>query len=58
MEIRYMANRTQRIAQDLRVVNSVTEAKEWLHPSDPSTNYDKAMQKQQEGSGQRFLECP
>lgn len=42
--------------KDLGFKQSQEQIKRWLSPSDPSTNYNKALQQRQEGSGLWFLQ--
>src|SRR5271163_1940880 len=46
----------KKAVKDLRFEQGREKIECWLSPSDPSTNYNKALQQRQEGSGLWFLQ--
>jgi NACHT domain len=55
-DIRDMATGTRVVVENLSLDNQSHNIHQWLQPSDPSTNYNKAKGKRQEGTGSWFLE--
>jgi hypothetical protein len=55
-EIRYDVKDTRSAVHDMSLNQRQTDIERWLSPPDPSTNYNKALQQRQEGTGLWFLQ--
>lgn len=56
-ETRDIVNETRLLFEGLNVSQSFQAIRDWLRPSDPSVNYNKAIQKRHKDSCKWFIEC-
>ncbi|KAF2259137.1 hypothetical protein CC78DRAFT_586295, partial [Lojkania enalia] len=57
-ELRCGVQDARSAVRDISFKQRRRDIKRWISPSDPSTNYNKALQQRQEGTGLWFLQSP